>query len=202
MKSKTYKILFAILLCAFIVNLIVVFYQYNIIRRFAKTPQFVERMRWENILLKEGFFHAYAYDDTVIDYSVYVSDINGGAMQLQDLLRDRNSLVLFMSVGSCRDCIYDNIEFIKNVKKKHVNVLVGIEGLTTKEFKSFVKQYELEEIAYHLPDNFFSGFEINPVVYFVVDENLKNKYFYSPSIVFPDLTKDYFDVIKRLIDLK
>ncbi len=63
-------------------------------------------------------------------------------------------------------------------------------------------QYELENVAYRLSDNFFPQFEVNPAVYFVVGENLKSKYFYAPSLVFPDLTKEYFNIIEGLIDLK
>ncbi len=202
MNSKIRIILISIFLCAFITNLFIIFYQHKKIKFFLEGTQLVEKMRVENILLKEGFFQSYNYENTFIDYSAYVSNANDETIKLQDLLSDKNCLILFMRVGSCRDCMYDNIEFVKDLKKKNVNVLIGVEGLTVREFKSFINQYELENMAYRLPDNFFPQFEVNPVVYFVVGENLKSKYFYAPSLVFPDLTKEYFNIIEILVDLK
>jgi hypothetical protein len=203
MNPKIRIVLVIVFFCAFIANLIVIFYQHKKVKSLLEEiQQPVEKMRWENILLKEGFFQSYNYENTVIDYSDYVSNVNDESIKFQDLLSDKNWLILFMSVGSCRDCMYDNIEFIKDLKKKKVNVLIGIEGLTVREFKSFINQYELENIAYRLPDNFFPQFSINPAVYFVIDKNLRSKYFYAPSLAFPDLTKDYFDIIERFINLK
>lgn len=203
MKSKTLFLLIISFCCVvLIICIITILYQHKAIKRFSDVPQLIEKMRWENTLLKEGFFQTYNYENAVIDYSVDVSDVDGKATRLQNLLYQKNSLVLFMLVGSCRDCIYDNIMFAKNMEKQNVNVIIGIEGLTEYEFKSFVHQYDLKNIAYRLPDNYFKWFDVNPTVYFVVDSNLRSKYFYAPSIVFPDLTQDYFDVVSQYVNLK
>lgn len=202
MNSKIRIILVVLFFCAFAINLFIVFYQHKKIKTFLEVPKLLEQMRWENILLKEGFFQSYNYENTIVDYSTYISNADDEIIKLQDLLSSKNSLILFIRVGSCRDCIYNDIKFLKDLKKKKMNVLVGVEGLTVREFKSFIHQYELEDVAYYLHDDFFPEFDINPVVYFVVDENLKSKYFYTPSLAFPDLTKDYFNIIERYINLK
>jgi hypothetical protein len=198
MKSKVY---YAVFLCiVVIVNGVAFIYQQKTISRLKKMPLEAENKRVENILLKEGFFHTYDFENISIDYSVSVYNItDGNTKRLEDMFSGKNSIVLFMSVGSC-NCWYDNIKAIQDIRKKS-NVVIGIDGLTMREFKSFVSQNNIKEIAYLLPDGIFEGFKINPVVYFVVDKNLNSKYFYAPSIAFPDLTKIYLDKIKNMVDL-
>jgi hypothetical protein len=174
-------------------------YQKKTISRLRQVPLEAENRRIENILLKEGFFHTYDFEDISIDYSVFVHNVKGDTKKLEEVFSEKNTIVLFMSVGSC-NCEYDNIKAIQDIRKKS-NIVIGIDGLTMKVFKSFVSQHNIEEIAYLLPNGLFEGFKINPAVYFVVDKNLNSKYFYAPSMAFPDLTKIYLDKVRNIVDL-
>jgi hypothetical protein len=196
MKSKIY---YTIILCVIIiVNGIVFIYQQKTISRLKQMPFDAEKRRVENILLKEGFFHSYDFEDLSIDYSTFVYNANGDTVSLRELFSGKKTIVLFMSVGSCNFCAGDNIKAIRDLRKTS-DIMIGIDGLTMREFKSFVSQNNIKENVYCLPDRLFDGFNINPVVYFVVDENLKSKYFYAPSVVFPDLTKIYLEKMERML---
>ena len=151
----------------------------------------------ENILLKEGFFHSYDFEDITINYSDSVYGFNDKKVKIEDLFHNKNSLAVFMSVGSC-NCVYDNMEIIQKIKQKS-NVVICIDGLSKKDFRAFVLQYNIEEISYLLPERFFDGFVYNPIVYFVIDRSLKAKYFYAPSMAFPELTTDYLQKINSMI---
>lgn len=204
MKGIIYIFAVAVLICACVISSVVVLNQRRTIERIKQgEPELLRQMKWENTVLKEGFFQEFKFEGVTMDYSAVVERADDEESTLQKALEGKNSLVCFVKVGSCRDCVYDNMTFIKTLKKKGVNLLVGIDGLTAKEFKAFVNQYEITNVAYRLPDNRFSSlFEINPVVYFVVDKELNSKFFYTPSVAFSDLTNDYFTTIEELIDIR
>lgn len=162
-------------------------------------PQTVLNLRQENILLKEGFFHTYDYEGATIEYKLPVYDAKGNKTKFSDVVRGKSSIVLFasMGAGSCRDCVFNNIEFIK--KQKDINAVICIEGLSQKEFEIFAYQQGIEDIAYLVNRYMFTKLDINPVVYFVIDNDFVCKYFYAPSVHFPELVKDYLSVVKHRI---
>lgn len=116
MNSKIRIIFVVFFFCAFITNLIIIFYQQKKIKFFSEREAtlLAEQMRVENILLKGGFFQSYGYENTIIDYSTYVSNANDEIIKLQDLLSDKNSLILLMRVGSCRCVICKNRSVMRN----------------------------------------------------------------------------------------
>jgi len=199
MKSKFFYVAFFVIII--IVNIVICIRQQKTMSQLTQVHNEMEAKRVENILLKEGFFHMYDFENISIDLSIPVRNINGDTTILKNLLEGENTLVLFIRVGSCNSCINSNLDFIRNVNKE-MKVLLGLSGLTMNEFKSFVSQNNLKDtLCYLLPDERFEGFKINPIVYFVVDVNLRTKYFYAPSIVFPELTKIYIDKVQTMINI-
>jgi hypothetical protein len=143
MKPKIYYI---VILCIIIIaNGIAFIYQQKTISRLRQMPLEFEKRRVENILLKEGFFHMYDFEDISIDYSVFIHNVNGDTKRLEELFSGKNSIVLFMSVGSCNSCVYDNIKAIRDLRKTS-NIMIGIDGLTVREFKAYVFRIILKKL--------------------------------------------------------
>lgn len=206
MKKRTSIVLMVACFVAFAVGISVIVYQCFMIKEISEKLQIstheCEKLRWENNLLKEGFFQSYNYEDVKINYLADVTNVQGETAKLKDIVSGKNYLSIFMQVGQSRECMYSNIEIAKKLQKEGLNVIVGLSGLGDSEFKAIVKQYKIGDIAYLLPNSFSSILDINPVVYFVIDKNLRSKYFYAPSMVYPDLTNDYTSLIERYVDLE
>jgi hypothetical protein len=158
-------------------------------------------LKTENVLLKEVFFHSYDYEGIEINFSQKIFDSNLQEITFIDIIKNENTLVLFINVSACDRCTYDNIKRIKDIKhKSKLNIFIGISGLDKRQFNSFVHNNKISDDSYLIPDNIFSGFRINPVVYFVIDSSHNLKYFYAPNDIFPTLTDDYFSKINNLCD--
>ena len=199
MMKRNIKILIVIFIVLVIIaDITVIIYQYCAIRRLSSDlPAATMELRMENNLLKEGFFHTYDYEGASVNFDFPIYDVSANAINPHDLLEGENWLALFISAApdSCRECLLSNIEFIKNVKEE--NIFVGIEGLSQKDFQIFVKEYGLENIAYRVYNYAFSAFQVNPAVFFIIDQDLQCKYFFAPSPAFPDLVNDYYGVIRK-----
>jgi len=152
-------------------------------------------LRIENILLKEGFFHSYDFEGIKINFTQKIFNSNLQEITLNDIIKNKATLVLFIMRG-CDKCIYDNIKKIKEFRhNSKLNVIIGIAGLDKRQFKSFVHNNKIKNYSYLIPDDYFSGFKINPVVYFVIDSSHNLKYFYAPNYLFSTLTNDYLTKI-------
>ncbi|NHB69967.1 hypothetical protein [Perlabentimonas gracilis] len=150
-------------------------------------------LRVENILLKEGFFHSYDYSTISIDMERKLFNHKSDSLNLREITKDKLTLALFINIGACSSCYMESIHrVITLINEAKLDVMIGIGGLNQREFNAFVLTNKVEEYAYFIPENFFSGFKINPVVYFVIEKNFRTNCFYAPSDVFPELTNDYF----------
>ena len=197
-------ILILLVIIVLAVNTTVIISQHNKIKAFSAIPEEFYALRTENILLKEGFFHTYDYEGAAVDYSIPVFDLSGNAVYLNDILRGKNWIAMYISAGQggCASCIADNMEFIKRLQKDKVNFFVCVEGLEDREFRIFTEQYDIEDNAYSIYDFAFPKKGLSPVVLFVVDSELNCRYFYAPSPWFPDLTYDYYEIVRTALSLK
>jgi len=158
----------------------------------------IERLRVENYLLKEGFFHSCDFSFIPLELDQSFPNILG-PVNLHDLSENDHTLFLFVNPSACLPCVPEHLEDIKSFAEKNdINVVIGIEGMNEREFNIFVKQHKVELIAYRLPDGFYSGFYINPIVYFLKKGDHIGC-FYAPSPSFPSLTHDYFNLIRGII---
>lgn len=203
MNKKVRTVAIICVACVFLVNIAVILIQFKALQKHSDMPQLTMKLRQENILLKEGFFHTYDFEGASVEYGLPVYDSDGNAVYLKDVLAGKNWLALFATAGagSCRDCLWNNIEFIKSHKGNN-NVIVCIEGLSEREFEIFVRQQGIEDIAYRIHHYSFPRLDINPVVYFVIDRQYECRYFYAPSLLLPDLVNDYFYIVSRKVALK
>lgn len=157
-------------------------------------------LRTENILLKEGFFHSYDFEDVNIDFKQKIINSDLKEVTLKDVVNDKNTIALFIDVSSCDICTYNNIKKIKEFKHdSKVNILIGISGLDKRQFNSFVHSNKIIDDSYLIPEYYFSGFKNNPVVYFTIDSSCNLKYFYAPNDIFPSLTDDYLSKIHNIL---
>lgn len=157
------------------------------------TLSIVDNLRVENVLLKEGFFHNCDFDFIPIDFSLEISD----TINLSILVNENNSLVLFVNPMICSSCIPDHLSSIRRfAESTGINVIIGVEGLSERQFNEFISQYGIEKYAVKLPDEFYSGFKISPIVYFVAKGGFIGC-FYAPSPNLPSLTQDYYAVVKN-----
>ncbi|MDD3687488.1 MAG: hypothetical protein PHE56_12065 [Bacteroidales bacterium] len=191
---KRYYIHFAILALSVAVTLLLYTnYKLRINISHAVDNTHLQNLRVENILLKEGFFHSYDYSTISIDMERRLLNHKSDSLNLREIAKGKITLALFLNIGSCGSCYMESIRNLKSlINTAKLNVMIGIGGLNQREFKAFVQTNKIEEFAYLMPDTFFSGFKINPVVYFVIDKNYRTTCFYAPSDVFPELTNDYF----------
>ncbi len=156
-------------------------------------------LRMKNIILEEGFFHSYDFEGLSVDFYGYIKDYKNDSSNLAQIAKSKTTLVLLIYAESCNKCEDENINAVKKFKKNYKsNVFIGIAGLNDRRFKAFVTNHEIQDIAYHIPDGYFEGFKFNPIVYFLVTDQLETRCFYAPSDIFPGLTQSYFLKIKRL----
>lgn len=156
-------------------------------------------LKTENVLLKEGFFHSYDYEGIEVDFAQKIFNSDLQEVTIDSIINNENTLVLFVNVSACDKCTYDNIKRMKEIKgNTKLDIFIGISGLDKRQFNSFVHNNKILDDAYLIPDYIFSGFRINPVVYFVIDSSHNLKYFYAPSDIFPTLTDEYFSKINNL----
>ena len=203
--SRSVKIILALALFLLLAtNAAVIILQNRKIMELADIPELTMKLRQENILLKEGFFHTYDYEDAAIDFRMPVYDIDGNMVWLQDKLIGKDWLALYISAGrgSCASCIVNNMEFIQKLQNMNLNLFVCVEGLDEREFLIFTNQYGIEDISYRIHDFAFPGKEFSPALFFIVDRNLNCKYFYAPSPLLPELTEIYYESIDGRVDLK
>ncbi len=203
---KRNPIILIILAVALVIvaNAAVIISQHKRIQELSDIPELTMKLRQENILLKEGFFHTYDYEDAAIDFRMPVYDIDGNMVRLQDKLIGKDWLALYISAGrgSCASCIVNNMEFIQKLQNMNLNLFVCVEGLDEREFRIFTNQYGIEDISYRIHDFAFPGKEFSPALFFIVDRNLNCKYFYAPSPLLPELTEIYYESIDGRVDLK
>lgn len=151
----------------------------------------------ENNLLKEGFFHSYDFENLQIETNTEVFSSSGDSVTLANLVADGRAVFLFAHTAACGACSFDNIDRIMRFSREQgFKVLIGIAGMSEKDFSSYVQNNGLEEIAFRLPSGFFREFEISPVVYFVMEPDGNVHYFYAPSNLLPELTSLYFEKIQ------
>jgi len=198
MKNKKWnRFIIVIIILLILVGLWFVFCQQDKIEKLEQVPVDIGKMRVENILLKEGFFHSYDFEDIVVDCFSLFTNYEGDSINLAKIVSGEDKLIVFMNVGTC-NCVFDNLDLLGDLKKE--KIILGIDGLSNKEFKAFVSQNNIKDIAYLLPNNFYKGFEISPIIYFVLDKDLHVKYHYAPSLAFPELTDMYLKKVSTLIN--
>ncbi|MDR0989148.1 MAG: hypothetical protein LBM06_06780 [Prevotellaceae bacterium] len=199
MKSKFNIILLGVLLIAILSNLFVFLYQKNNKNSFA--PNLLSacaKARAESILLKEGFFHMYDFEKLSINASTPVQNGQGIVMPFKDAIAEENKLLLFVQPTNCLSCVSENINAITSSALKN-KVVICVNGLGESDFKIFAKKHNIVDNAYRIPDSFFQGFAIQPVIFCVIDaEDHSLHFFYSPSIHLPEITTLYLDRISPL----
>lgn len=199
MKNKTITISLSLFILSAVIIFSIVEYR-KLAKKYNQLYGGNEAIRVENTLLKEGFFHSYDYETVPINFTSYVQNYKLDSILLNSILQYKKTLILFVHVESCTGCTYENIKRIKKLQKdSELDILIGIEGLSFRKFQAFVSNNDIKDFAYRLPDRFFQGFYLNPVVYFVVDETLETRYFFAPSNIYPQLTQEYFNKLQRML---
>ena len=159
----------------------------------------LQSIRVENTLLREGFFHSYDFEALTLNPDRPLLNYHGDSSTLKDMVQGSKALVMFMHVPSCEQCNFENLRKIKDlIAKNNNNIFIGLSGIGQRHFKSFVLNNDIKDHAYLLPVDYFEGFHINPIVYFVIFEDSRMRYFFSPANIYPQLTEDYF---RKLSDM-
>ena len=150
----------------------------------------------ENTILKEGFFHTYDLLAESLDFQTIIFNYENKPTTIEQVLKDKTSLVLLVDIKSCGPCVVDNIQRIidKSTTKTH-NVFIGIKGYDTRSFRAYAVNNKIENIAYRIPDDIIY-FDKFPIIYFVVKEGLRANYFFGPPQQMPELTDMYYDQLK------
>ncbi len=196
---KTKVLLFSLLfsgLFLLVFILVVFLFHKKTANKIAREPSVeLNLIRKENALLREGFFHSYDYSFIPIPLTETITDFFEKPTSLQTLVRDKSTLILLANPLMCSPCVPIHVKAIFDfANQKRVNIIIGIEGLSSRQFQAFVSQNQIEKYAFLLPEGFYSGLQISPIVYFVSKNGIQG-FFYAPSDNFPELTQDYFDVI-------
>lgn len=203
---KRNPIILIILAVALVIvaNAAVIISQHKRIQELSDIPELTMKLRQENILLKEGFFHTYDYEDATVDYKLPVYDIKGNKVWLKDALIGKDWIAMYISAGkgSCASCVTNNMEFLRELQSRDLNIFVCVEGLDKREFTAFVRQYGIDDIAYRIYDFGFPKKELSPALFFTVDRNLSCRYFYAPSPWLPELNEVWYETIDGRVDLK
>jgi len=157
--------------------------------------------RFENNLLKEGFFHSYDFETININFDEFIIDANGNPYTLNDLSSNAATVVLFVHPESCNKCVSANIKRISEFQSSGLNTVIIIGGLKNRDFKAYVASYGISDIAYSMPDGYFEGFRFSPIVYCVAN-NSEACCFYAPSEMLPELTNNYYEKINLIFKTK
>ena len=112
------------------------------------------------------------------------------------------SMYISAGKGSCASCVTNNMEFLRELQSRDLNIFVCVEGLDKREFTAFVRQYGIDDIAYRIYDFGFPKKELSPALFFTVDRNLSCRYFYAPSPWLPELNEVWYETIDGRVDLK
>ncbi|WP_375585734.1 hypothetical protein [Cyclobacterium xiamenense] len=195
--KKYYIINLIVYIILFTIIIVLVFISYRPIKDNNSNSGLVQNLRVKNVLLREGFFQFIDFSKLSLDFNIDVLNFNNSKINLYDELLNEKTVVLFIYASACMKCNSSNIKKILEFKNKsNLDILIGVDGLDFRAFKSFVKTYNIEEYSFVLPEKYFEGFQYSPVAYFVVSDNLKVCCFYAPSFIFPDLTDDYFSKVE------
>lgn len=147
-------------------------------------------MSFQNKLLIDGVFYAIELnniDENCENYAL--EDIV--PQNYEGMIIDDNLLVLALNLSGCSDCMLEEIERIKELgKSQNIGFLIGIVGLSDKEYRAYVSNYDILEHSFPLKVN-LPLFPHGSILYFVLTPNHKLKYFFAPSENLPYLTDQY-----------
>lgn len=167
-------------------------YNFNLINEYSN-------LEYKTEILSNGFFHSFDFKKNQINSSLMFVNNKEQLKTLNELTKDRKSLILFVHGKSCSPCIYDELEILKeNRKHSSLNIIVAISGLDKKEFNVFINSNDITEYSYRIPFDANLGFENNPIFYSYINERSDADYFYAPNKDLGYLTDLYLKKINKI----
>ena len=140
--------------------------------------------------LKEGIVKQYQLSGTEIECNAF--DKNLININLTDQIFNNDKIFVYLNPDGCYSCLNNLLDQIKTLQSKNDNVIILTNFTNQRHFKSFLIEYELNQLeAYNIQSTFPLKEEIN-TNYFLFKMNGKRvTEILIPSFLFPDITDFY-----------
>lgn len=145
---------------------------------------------WEEMYLNLANCYPLEFNNNLL-----AVDIGGNTLKVDDLLKKEKHTIIFRyNEKSCRPCLYEEINTIKNGINIGYNIVVLCNFYNYSDFIDFCRVNQFEGKAYLIKDGSYSanGNEVGHIPYYTRFEFNEYKGSYVPNKDYPDLTMKWF----------
>jgi hypothetical protein len=195
------KIMIVLIMLLFITSLCFYLYQKKTKKEFEQVKNTLEFTSLNCKIISELYGQIYRYDGKKIN-NVVLENQKSIKNSLIDIIGDSIKLIFYLPKASCTSCVDQEIE---NILVVFNSVLIKNSILVISEFenlrlmKVFVNKTGFSNTFNLVNDSLGLKLDKNMIASFIVDRNLKISCFFTPQRSFPNLSNQYYVIIKDRI---